>query len=332
MVSLEVRHERLHVYTMGTVNHQGSFARDVTHGLSAAQKSLPAKYFYDARGSRLYEQICDLPEYYLYRAEEEILASYATEIHAEIGYLSLVEFGSGNASKTRHLLGEYERAGQPFVYCPVDIARSMLLATAEQLLAEYAHVSIQALHADIAGNPEAIQNLQIGHKAVAFLGSSLGNFTPEESAAFLEHTAEIMGSNDAFLLGIDLKKPRTILLPAYNDAQGITAGFNRNILGRINRELGGDFDLEAFEHLALYNEKHGRIEMHLRSRRRQQVMIAGTGQTVTFAAGETIHTENSYKYCVEEVRDMGLRANLALQRTWFDQQRYFLVALFRPVV
>jgi dimethylhistidine N-methyltransferase len=331
MISLEMRRERLHVYTMGTVNHRDAFARDVIHGLSAAQKFLPAKYFYDARGSRLYEQICALPEYYLYRAEAEILASYAAEIYAEIGHLSLVEFGPGNASKTRHLLREYERAGEPFVYCPVDISRSMLLATAEQLLAEYAHISVQALHADVSGNPAAIQNLQTGHKAVAFLGSSLGNFTPEESTAFLEHTAEIMGPDDVFLLGIDLKKPRTILLPAYNDAQGITAAFNRNVLARINRELGGDFDLEAFEHLALYNEELGRIEMHLRSRRRQQVTVVGTGQTLTFTAGETIHTENSYKYFVEEVRDMGQRANLALQRTWFDRQGYFLVALFRPV-
>jgi dimethylhistidine N-methyltransferase len=330
MAHLEINSDRLQLYALNTHDYQDTFAHDVIQGLSAPKKSLPAKYFYDAYGSQLYEQICDLPEYYPYRAEQDILATHAAEIFAAIGHLSLLEFGPGNASKTRYLLAEYERARQPFLYCPVDIARSMLLTTAEQLLKAYRHMTIRALHADFAGNPGVIQALPIEKKAVAFFGSSLGNFLPEESVEFLQRTAEIMGPEDVFLLGIDLKKSPHILLPAYNDAQGVTAAFNLNLLRRINRELGGDFDLHGFEHVALYNEAHGRIEMHLRSRRTQQVTIARTAQTVHFTAGETIHTENSYKYSLEEVRDMGQRAHLTLQRTWFDRQHYFLLGLFRP--
>jgi len=330
MAHLEISSDRLQLYALDTHGYRDTFAHDVTQGLSAPRKSLPAKYFYDAYGSQLYEQICDLPEYYPYRAEQDILAIHATEIYAAIGHLSLVEFGPGNASKTRYLLAEYERAGQSFLYCPVDIARSMLLTTAEQLLKAYRYMTIRALHADFAGHPGVIQALHIEKKAAAFFGSSLGNFLPQESVEFLQRTAEIMGPEDVFLLGIDLKKSPAILLPAYNDAQGVTAAFNLNLLRRINRELGGNFDLHGFEHVALYNEEHGRIEMHLRSRRTQQVTIVRTAQTVHFTAGETIHTENSYKYSLEEVRDMGRRAHLTLQRTWFDRQHYFLLGLFRP--
>ena len=221
--------------------HQHTFARDVAFGLTAPQKWLPPKYFYDERGSRLYEQICGLREYYLYRAELEILSTYATEIHAEIGRLALVELGSGNATKTRHLLTAYERARRPFRYCPVDISREILLGTADRLVQEYSHIDIRAMHADFAKQPEVIQAFQLEKKAVAFLGSTLGNFTPEESAEFLRRTAAILGPDDAFLLGVDLKKSPAILVPAYDDAQGITAAFNLNVLHRINYELGGRF-------------------------------------------------------------------------------------------
>jgi L-histidine Nalpha-methyltransferase len=330
MAHLEMNNTRCQLYSMDTGSHHDTFAKDVAEGLAAAKKSLPSKYFYDDEGSRLYEQICHLPEYYLYRAEQEVLAVYAAEIHAEIGHLPLVEFGPGNASKTRYLLTQYEGSGQPFLYCPVDIARAMLLATSQQLVAEYRHITIRAMHADFARNPGVIQTLQVPHKAVAFFGSSLGNFTRAESADFLKRIADIMGTNDVFLLGIDLKKSADLLVAAYDDAQGITAAFNLNLLRRINRELGGSFDLQHFEHVALYNDRLGRIEMHLRSRTDQQVTVTQLAQTVSLAAGETIHTENSYKYSVEEVRDLGRRANLHLQRTWFDSQHYFLLALFRP--
>ena len=323
--------KRLQFYDMDVQANQHIFARDVAHGLAAPQKWLPPKYFYDERGSRLYEQICALPEYYPYRAEQEILSTYATQIHAEIGHLALVEFGSGSATKTRHLLAAYEWAGRPFCYCPVDIAREVLWDTANRLLQEYSYVEIRAMHADFAGQPEVIQAFQLEKKAVAFFGSSLGNFTPAESVEFLQRTAAIMGPEDVFLLGIDLKKSPAILVPAYDDAQGVTAAFNLNVLHRINRELGGRFDPQSFEHLALYNDAQGCIEMHLRSRQAQRVPIVKIEQVVSFGKDETIHTESSYKYSVDEVRDLGYQANLVLRRTWFDARRWFLLALFRPL-
>ncbi|HSF30915.1 MAG TPA: L-histidine N(alpha)-methyltransferase [Candidatus Tectomicrobia bacterium] len=322
--------KRLRFHFTDVQAHQHLFAQDVAYGLAAPQKWLPPKYFYDERGSQLYERICALPEYYPYRSEAEILSTYAAEIHAEIGHLALVEFGSGSATKTRHLLSAYEWAGQPFRYCPVDISRQILWDTANRLVREYSHIEIRAMHADFAGQPEVIQAFELEKKAVAFLGSSLGNLTPDESVQFLQRTAAMMGPEDAFLLGIDLKKSPAILLPAYDDAQGVTAAFNLNVLHRINRELGGQFEPQSFDHLALYNEAQGRIEMHLRSRRAQRVRIARIERVVSFGKDETIHTESSYKYSLDEVRDLGYQANLVLRRTWFDQRRYFLLALFRP--
>src|SRR5271163_1570513 len=317
--------KRFQFHDMDVAVHRRTFARDVAFGLTAPQKWLPPKYFYDERGSQLYEQICALPEYYLYRAELEILSTYAAEIYSEIDHLALVEFGSGNARKTRNLLTAYESAGRPFRYCPVDISREILWETANRLLQEYTHIDIRAMHTDFAGQPEVIRAFQLEKKAVAFLGSSLGNFSPEESVEFLRRTAAILGPDDAFLLGIDLKKSPAILVPAYDDAQGVTAAFNLNVLDRINYELGGRFDLQGFEHLALYNDEKGRIEMHLRSRSPQHVPIAKIGQAISFRKDETIHTESSHKYTVDEVRNLGDRANLVLRRTWFDARRYFMV-------
>jgi len=325
-----IPNQRFQFHCLDVQEHQHTFAQDVSCGLTAVQKWLPPKYFYDERGSQLYEQICALPEYYPYRAEMEILSTYAAEIHAEIGHLALAEFGSGGATKTRHLLSAYEWAGQPFRYCPVDISQEILWDTAHRLLQEYSHVEIRAMHADFSGQPEVIQAFQLEQKAVAFFGSSLGNFTPAESVEFLQRTAAIMGPEDVFLLGLDLKKSPAILVPAYDDAQGVTAAFNLNVLRRINRELGGRFDPQSFEHLALYNDEQGRIEMHLRSRRAQRVPIVRIEQVVSFDKDETIHTESSYKYTVDDVRDLGYQAHLVLRRTWFDARRYFLLALFRP--
>jgi L-histidine Nalpha-methyltransferase len=324
-----IQNNRLQFHDMDIAEHRNTFARDVAFGLTAPQKWLPPKYFYDERGSQLYEQICALPEYYLYRAELEILGTHAAEIHAEIGHLALVEFGAGNARKTRCLLTAYEWTGQPFCYCPVDISRGILWNTANRLLQEYSHIEIRAMHTDFAGQPEIIQALQLEKKAVAFLGSSLGNFTPEESVEFLRRTAAILGPEDVFLLGIDLKKSSTILVPAYDDAQGVTAAFNLNLLHRINYELGGRFDPRSFEHVAVYNAEKGRIEMHLRSLLHQHVPIVQIEQAISFRKDETIHTENSYKYTADEVRDLGYEANLVLRRTWFDARRHFMVALFR---
>lgn len=325
-----ISNKRFQFHEMNEAFSCHTFARDVALGLTAVQKWLPPKYFYDERGSRLYEKICALPEYYLYQAELEILRTYAAEIYAEIRHLALVEFGSGNAQKTRQLLTAYERAGKPFRYCPVDISREILQDTANQLLQDFTHLEIYPVHSDFAEEPEVIQALRLERKAVAFFGSSLGNFTPEESVEFLQRTAAVLGPEDIFLLGIDLKKSLKILVPAYDDNRGVTAEFNRNVLCRINRELGGQFDTQAFEHVAVYNSDKGCIEMHLRSLLSQRVPIVKIEQAISFRKGETIHTESSYKYTMEELRDLAYRANLVLCRTWFDDRRYFAVALFRP--
>jgi L-histidine N-alpha-methyltransferase len=329
MAHQEQDDERLTFHFMDVEQQHEAFARDVAQGLAAPQKTLPAKYFYDARGSLLYEQICTLPEYYPYRAERDILATYATEMYTAMGHVPLVEFGSGNAAKTRYLLTAYEHTGRPFLYCPVDISRAALEESTQKLLAEYPHLSIRAMQADFAGHPDVIRALHLDKKAIAFFGSNLGNFTREESLDFLRGIAVMMELKDVLLLGIDLKKSPTLLLPAYDDAQGVTAAFNLNLLSRMNHELGANFNVQSFAHLALYNQEHGRVEMHLRSRYAQQVTIAETAQTIHFAAGETIHTENSYKYSIEDIRTLGQCAGLTLSRTWFDQQHYFVLGLFR---
>ena len=308
MESEVVGHERFQLHEMDYEVHRRTFAQDVSLGLTAPHKWLLPKYFYDERGAQLYEQICALPEYYLYRAELDILSTYAAEIHSEIGHLALVEFGSGSATKTRHLLSAYERAGRAFCYCPVDISRGVLYDTANRLLDEYPHIEIRAIHTDFAQQPEVIQRLQLEAKAVAFLGSTLGNFTPAESVEFLRRTASILGPDDFFLLGIDLKKSPAIVVPAYNDLQGVTAAFNLNILHRINHELEGRFNLQSFQHVALYNAERGCIEMHLRSRIAQQVPITKIRRTVSFIKDETIHTESSYKYSVDNICDLARRS------------------------
>lgn len=321
---------RLRIYSMDIADAHETFLSDVQDGLTSIPKELPAKYFYDAHGSMLYERICALPEYYPYRAEGDILATFGKQIHDLIGHLPLVELGPGNASKTQHLLAQYERVGDDFIYCPVEIERTIMLHTAERLLADFPHLSVSALHADFAQHPDVIQQLGLDVKAIAFLGSSMGNFSQAESLTFLQRVHDLMGMDDVFILGIDLKKSTSLLIPAYDDAQGVTAAFNLNLLRRINRELGGHFDLETFEHVALYNALHDRIEMHLRSLRTQEVAITKLEQSVHFVSGETIHTENSYKYSLDGIRSLAAQANLRLDKTWYDQQGFFLVALFRP--
>ena len=207
---------------------------------------------------------------------------------------------------------------------PEDTMKAVVDTVKVPTAADSARAEAKSVSYDFMG-----LNEHIGPNAVAFFGSSLGNFTPEESVEFLRRTAAILGPEDVFLLGIDLKKSPAILVPAYDDAQGVTAAFNQNVLHRINYELGGRFDPQNFEHVALYNAERGRIEMHLRSRLPQHVPIVKIEQAISFREDETIHTESSYKYTADEVRDLGYRANLVLRRTWFDARRYFLVALFR---
>ncbi|MCS6924347.1 MAG: L-histidine N(alpha)-methyltransferase [Candidatus Binatia bacterium] len=300
---------------------------DVARGLCQTQKALPPRYFYDARGSQLFEQICQQPEYYLTRTERAILQRHAADILDIVEECSVVELGSGSAVKTRLLFDESVRRGYHLHYVPIDISESMLRKTAQRLQAEYAQMRIEGLVADylhgLAALPAASRRL------VLFLGSNLGNFTPAEQERFFTQLVAVLQRGDCLVLGLDLRKPVEILEAAYNDRAGVTAAFNLNLLRRLNRELRANFDLTTFSHLAFYNRQLHQIEMHLRSEIAQEVAIADLGMRVPFRTGETIHTEISRKFDAEEVRTQLHAYGLQECAAWTDERAWFLVALFR---
>jgi dimethylhistidine N-methyltransferase len=299
-----------------------SFLEDVLEGLSQPQKTLQPKYFYDEAGSALFDAICDSPEYYPTRTELAIMRSHAREMARRLGpQCALIEYGSGSGRKTRILI----EALAPVAYFPVDIAAAQLKASSDGLAREFPGLSVCAVCADYSRPlvlPE-LAGLNARRRIVYFPGSTIGNFTVPEAAAFLENARAVAEPGGGLLIGVDLKKDTARLNAAYNDAQGITARFNLNVLARINRELGADFDLTAFRHRAFYNADLGRIEMHLASEREQQVTVGG--RVVRFRSGETIHTENSYKYSVEEFEALARGAGFTPAACWTDAQRLFSV-------
>jgi dimethylhistidine N-methyltransferase len=296
------------------------FREDVLSGLAKNRRQIPPKYFYDQEGSRLFDAICQLPEYYPTRTEIGLLKRYGREMAQCVGEGSvLVEFGSGSSIKIRLLL----EALQPAAYLPIDISREHLFQSAKQLAADYPAVMVQAICADYTGPltlPEGFINKQ---KAGFFPGSSIGNFELHEAHQFLQRIASLLGSGSGLLIGVDLKKDVDILTAAYNDSRGITAAFNLNLLRRINRELQGDFDLNSFEHRALYNVAKGRVEMHLVSCKDQVVTVGD--HIFTFQTGESVHTENSYKYSIEEFQQLARAAGFQPQQVWCDEQGLFSV-------
>jgi L-histidine Nalpha-methyltransferase len=303
------------------------FARDVVAGLTAEPKHLSCRYFYDREGSRLFEAICALPEYYLTRAETEILEHHAREIASMAkGDVTVVELGSGNAVKTRLLLEALLR-GEPGVsakgvrrvrYVPIDICRPVLEESAGDLLRRFPPLEIVAIAAEYHEGLRHLQSEPDRPRLILWLGSNIGNFTRTEAGMFLRRIQGTMTPADRMLVGVDLRKDRAALEAAYDDAAGVTAAFNLNLLARINHELNGNFDLSAFQHRAIYNEDLGRIEMYLVSTRPQSVTIGGIGLTVRFAAGETIHTENSYKYTLAEIHAVAAAAGLQDLCFWQD--------------
>lgn len=301
------------------------FEADVLAGLSRPQKELSAKYFYDAEGSRLFEEITELPEYYPTRTELALLKDRAPEMAAAIPQgAALVEFGSGASTKTRLLL---DAAPQLGVYVPVDISKSALDAAAVAIARDYPNLPVAPLVDDfttaLALPPEAAGRPHVGF----FPGSTIGNFKPSEVVAFLAGAKRLLGPGAGFLVGIDLAKDEATLVAAYDDAQGVTAAFNLNLLVRINRELGGDFDLAAFEHRAIWNAAESRVEMHLVSGKDQAVTVAG--QRFALAAGETIHTENSYKFTVSGFEKLAGQAGWKLERCWESPAPSFAMVLLR---
>jgi dimethylhistidine N-methyltransferase len=295
-----------------------SFREDVIAGLSLPQKSVPPKYFYDARGSRLFEAICRLPEYYPTRSELQLTRAHLAAIARFAGRGSaLIEYGSGESVKSRLLI----RAVRPAIYVPVDISADALKSAAARLRREFPWLRILAVHGDFS-QPLKIPALRgTGRRVVYFPGSTIGNLSPAEAHAFLRMTRGQVGRKGAMLVGVDLKKDANVLHAAYNDARGVTARFNLNLLARINRELSGDFDLRAFRHYAFYNAPAGRIEMHLVSLRRQ---VANVGRyRFAFQAGESIHTEDSCKYAIDEFQSLAAMAGFHGAKVWLDRRGMF---------
>lgn len=322
---------RLTFIDVGTAAQREAFARDVRQGLTASPKSLPCRYFYDAEGSRLFEAICQLPEYYLPRAEREILQAHADEL-AEMfpSPAALVELGCGSASKTRLLIDAFLRRHGALRYVAVDISRAVLEEATQALLREYPALEIEAVAGDYQDGLHRVDQGVDRPRLILWLGSSIGNLHRPEAAAFLRHVRATMRPKDRLLVGIDLRKDPAVLQRAYDDAQGVTARFNLNILARINRELEGQFDLGTFRHRARYDDAAGRIEMYLVSTQSHDVRIGRLGLTVPFAAGETIHTENAYKYSQAEIDLLAAEAELRLEAQWLDRGRRFTVNLFAP--
>ncbi|REJ70324.1 MAG: L-histidine N(alpha)-methyltransferase [Planctomycetota bacterium] len=299
-----------------------TFLEDVVIGLSRGAKRLPSKYFYDHRGSKLFEQICQLDEYPVTRSELAIMRRFADEMAAQIGPgVMLVEYGSGSSVKTRLLLDHLE---DPIAYVPVDISRRHLQLTAERLSAAYPDVQVLPVCADFTSKFDLpVADPAETHKAVYFPGSTIGNFQAEAAVEFLRGVARLCGRGGGLLIGIDLKKDVAEMEAAYNDRQGVTAEFNRNLLHRINRELDGDFQPEQFRHEAVYNDDFDRIEMHLVSEQDQEVSVGE--HTFEFSEGESICTEYSHKYSIQEFAALAASTGLTLRRHWCDADRSFAV-------
>lgn len=299
--------------------------REVGAGLGRPQKTLPPKYFYDHRGSELFEEITRLDEYYLTRAERALLEAHAAPMIASIRPATLAELGAGSANKSRILLDAMVAAGVGECFVPVDVSARFLQSVAADLRADYPSLRIRPEVADISGRFDLPADIP-RPALFAFLGSTIGNFEADAARTLVRCVANDMRPGDRFLLGVDLKKDVGRLVAAYNDRRGVTAEFNRNVLRVLNRQLDADFDVDAFAHRAIWNAERSRIEMHLESLREQSVRIPGLG-TYTFAAGETIHTENSRKFERADVEALLASAGLALRRWITGDPPMFALAI-----
>jgi L-histidine N-alpha-methyltransferase len=312
----------------GRIDTVEAFARDVRIGLSKSPKSLPCIYFYDSAGSRFFEWICRQPEYYCTRAEAEILQKHAGDIAACFsGPTQIVELGSGSSVKTRTLLEAFINSETPTTYLPIDISPGILTESAAGLRRAYPELNVKPI---AARYEDGLSLLDPTHENILliWLGSSIGNYERERAKKFIAGLSHQLSSGDRLLLGIDLIKDALILEAAYNDRAGITAAFNLNILKRINRELGGNFRIDQFKHRAVFNTALGRIEMYLISCCDQEVWINEPSLNVSFSKGESIHTENSYKYSTGEIEALGKSAGLRLLHQWLDSGQLFSLNLF----
>ena len=299
-----------------------SFLAEVLIGLRKPQKELPSKYFYDERGSQLFGRICELQEYYITRIEASIMQAHIREMVELIGpHVLVIEHGCGNCEKARFLMNHLR---DPAAFIPIDISKEQLLQVAKELDSIYPQLQVLPVCADYTSNFELpIPKQESKRTVVYFPGSTISNFDPIPAKHFLEHVANLCGSNGALLIGVDLEKDPAVFHNAYNDSEGLTAAFNLNLLERINRELGCDFQLDAFEHYAFYNPRESRVEMHLISQRGQVVHISG--ETISFSKGESIWTESSYKYTLDEFEQLATVAGFRVERVWVDERQWFSV-------
>jgi len=309
-----------------------SFAEEVETGLGSRPKTLPCRFLYDEQGSELFEQICELPEYYLTRAEHQVLRDHGDAIVAAIdGPITLAELGSGSSTKTRVLIEALLRRQPRLRYVPVDISRSILEETAEALLEDYGALEVHAIAGEYQDGLRHVRSETRLPKLIAWLGSNVGNFDRDAAGRFLRGIRDVLSPDDRVLVGVDLRKQREVLERAYDDRGGVTARFNLNLLARINRELDGHFDLERFAHRAEWREGEGRVKLGLESLAAQQVQIEAIDRVIDFEAGELIHTEDSFKYSFAEIDELAEAAGLARTHRWLDANEAYSLNLFRPV-
>lgn len=323
--------DRLTIHNLVREDANAGLAEDVQAGLSSEPKRLFPKYFYDELGSQLFDAICLLPEYYLTRAENEILTRHADEIVKETGSgnVSLIEMGSGSALKTRLIIEALLKRQSELLFIPVDISLSALETSSRVLLQSYPNLRINAYASDYYDGLNALSKQQRRGRTLAlFLGSNIGNFDHTEAHTFLRAMRSTLRAGDALLLGADLRKEPSILEAAYDDSLGVTAAFNLNLLVRINREFDADFNLRAFRHQAIYNEEMGRVEVYIVSLRTQTVSIPKLEMEIQFSEGERIHTENSYKYDLAGLSNLATATGYTRAHTWFDEHEQFSSNLF----
>jgi len=325
---------RLHIQTLetpSTSSDNQSDAEMVIQGLNQSPKTLPPRFFYDDYGSQLFEQICQLPEYYLTRTETQIFQQCADDIARITGDCELVELGSGSSTKTRIILDAYQAANLPLRYVPIDVSAGILKDSAHQLLRDYPDLKVYGI---VGTYQQALQTLMpstLPKRLIAFIGSTLGNLRPEFCDRFLAQISNALTPGDYFLLGIDLQKDPSILEAAYNDRQGVTAAFNLNMLTHLNRKFAANFEVDQFEHVAFYNADLNQIEMHLRSKVAQAVSFDALNFTTHFDAGETIHSEVSRKFNLQQMSNQLRSHHLETIKVWTDEKQWFGVVLAQRI-
>lgn len=315
----------------GETDAKDQFAADVLSGLSAKEKYLPCKYIYDERGSRLFQEIMSLPEYYLTRCEIEILEKYKRTLSRLLRSerFNLIDLGAGDGLKTKILLRQFLKDGLDFHYVPIDISEQALLCMSGELEREFPDLSVRGLVTEYFNGICYLAEYKDYRNFVLFLGSNIGNFTPEESNNFLTHLKDCLNENDLVLIGFDLKKEREVMIRAYNDSRGITAEFNLNLLRRINLELGGNFDLNSFRYYSTYDARLGAITSYLISSKKQRVFITAHNREFSFKKWEPIHTESSYKYSTEDISRLAEGAGFGIIENYYDDQRGFADSLWQ---